>query len=369
MLTITAARAPNGARNSLYPDGPTSIKGTSAFGVYFWGTDDGDSFGVYTDGSENFGAGNVANQTFAIFNGTNGAPIPVTATYGNDFAGVNPTTPPLYFTGDSHSGTASAEIAIDTAGTKYFFANLGGATKCLISWVAKVPVGKFFPSGATEVESFGVNPAHVKPIWMSNVAWDGAGFAGRFDGTHSDIAAFVISGANFTVSTNDVGMPSYNLMTNAAWSWTEWVRFLIIIEAGADPAVDAGYVYSQVIAEGVSQYSDIDTPIVYENGTAPRNMGGVQIPGLTDNSVDGSQELYDRIYVNYSADSSPVATRVEIGNAATYSACTNLQLMPLTAWDTENITGINYLGTLGAVSGKYLYVTLSDNTQLDAIAL
>src|SRR5690606_24632222 len=64
--------------------------------------------------------------------------------------------------------------------------------------------------------------------------------------------------------------------------------------------------------------------------------------------------------------SATTRARVEIGNAATYAACTHLELQPVREanWSDDTLGDVLVNpGALGSLAGKYLYVTKADGTR------
>ena len=68
---------------------------------------------------------------------------------------------------------------------------------------------------------------------------------------------------------------------------------------------------------------------------------------------------YDDVYV---ATGDGARARVEMGNASTYSASTNLALITPTAWGDTSITATVRQGQFDAEDSAYLYVVHADGT-------
>lgn len=78
----------------------------------------------------------------------------------------------------------------------------------------------------------------------------------------------------------------------------------------------------------------------------------VNIPGYARENAN-SHGTYDDIYI---AVGDGAQARVEIGEAATYSACTKLSIISPTSWTTDSITATVYSGA-NQLGTAYLYVT------------
>jgi len=75
--------------------------------------------------------------------------------------------------------------------------------------------------------------------------------------------------------------------------------------------------------------------------------------------TDGSVAFFDD---TYSASGVNCRARVEIGNAPTYSACTNLSVCPPTSWSDTSIDVKLNFGSLDMSGPLYMYVIKADGT-------
>lgn len=81
------------------------------------------------------------------------------------------------------------------------------------------------------------------------------------------------------------------------------------------------------------------------------------LDGVDINGTDNAYYVYlDHLYI----DDTPV--RVELGDASTYSACTQRVICPASSWSTTSITAKAYTGRWTTGATVYAYVVGSDNT-------
>jgi hypothetical protein len=73
---------------------------------------------------------------------------------------------------------------------------------------------------------------------------------------------------------------------------------------------------------------------------------------------------WDEIYID------STQARVEVGNASTWSGCTQREIQIPSAWSSSSITITSNKGSFGSFSGKYLYVVdSSGNVNANGYAL
>lgn len=88
------------------------------------------------------------------------------------------------------------------------------------------------------------------------------------------------------------------------------------------------------------------------------NFNAIQCIGWDterDNEITAIDVWWDDIYFDGSA------SRVMIGDASTYSACTHFEMQPPTAWANDSITVTLNRGSFGATDTAYIYVFDSAN--------
>ena len=101
------------------------------------------------------------------------------------------------------------------------------------------------------------------------------------------------------------------------------------------------------------------------DGLPPYEFNSVNINGWIRSSTGGSDgngtdisTLYDDIYVAWG---DYAAARIELGNAATYAACTDLAICESLSWADGSLSVKVREGGLILASATWLYVTLPDN--------
>jgi len=99
-----------------------------------------------------------------------------------------------------------------------------------------------------------------------------------------------------------------------------------------------------------------DTGRTIDDGTTGWQY--IHFPGY--GRPDANSNLYyDDIYI---ATGTGARARVEIGNNATYTSCTNLAVCTPTSWGDTSITATVRTGSFGTTGTAYLYVTDSDGS-------
>jgi len=138
---------------------------------------------------------------------------------------------------------------------------------------------------------------------------------------------------------------------------TSWVK------AGDIPNVDAGDLYFQVANAEAAIFEDVSNPVIFANGTPPNGWTQLNIGGWARERTTqgGVKVLYDDVYVAWGANS---AARVELGNASTYAACTDLAVCDRTSWSSNEIIANCREGGLNLANPTWLYVITSDNTTI-----
>ena len=84
----------------------------------------------------------------------------------------------------------------------------------------------------------------------------------------------------------------------------------------------------------------------------------MNVPGNVEIATS-PHPLYDDVYI---ATGDNAMARVEIGNASTYAACTNLAIITPTSWSASSIAATVRSGSFAANASAYLYVIDSSNT-------
>jgi hypothetical protein len=261
---------------------------------------------------------------------------------------------PVYSNAQKVSGNLSALMVGGANGDYYnrLIAAIPSATQVFVSswmWIDYMPV----------VPGLGVN---WKSIWMMDTGTadkdlliplylGGAGSqTGSFTGEY---------GGNWLNPYADYSGPT---LTTGHWLRT-WIF--------ADGTSDGKYVQSwELTSSGVVQdaTSANSNPNVCGNGPWFNFTGGssswqtIYFNGyMPDGYTQGqnSHAHFDDIYI---ATGPNAMARVEIGNASTYKACTNLTIVTPTSWSASSITATVRQGSFGSSGSAYLYVLDASGT-------
>jgi hypothetical protein len=125
-----------------------------------------------------------------------------------------------------------------------------------------------------------------------------------------------------------------------------WIRVSVAIRN----AVSGGYIWNQEVSANGNRIQLNQTNISTAHLTDPWNILSLPGFGRQDNTAAA---YYDDVYV---ATGSSARARIEIGNASTYSASTNLALLTPTAWSAGSISATVRDGSFASGSTAYLYV-------------
>lgn len=121
-----------------------------------------------------------------------------------------------------------------------------------------------------------------------------------------------------------------------------WVRVSALIKFGhPDPITDNGYMWFEAMngaqpasrntwggVEAANGVSGVGTIMASARSYVPRRFGGIKIPGWSDGQtgVKQCEMFHTDFYCSYGDNGDHAAARVEIGNAATWGACTKRAL-------------------------------------------
>jgi len=336
-----------GSVTPVLGNGITSVTGTIADGQ------------TLTIAGLGFGADGPSNYNFNDFSGgTDG----IEATTSNtNFDEISPFWPPL-FTTDSRSGSLASRFFRQKNGGDLAYAasiqtvNLGAVTEVFKSFAVKVPAGKYFPGA-------GGGNAGTNADYSTSSSWKMDWLLGPDSATNDLITATHIGHGQWVSGGNDLG----NLEALGAdptwWKWNAWNRMTQWAKAGAIPQTNAGNLYTQ-IANGVDAITEFSsTPVIFATGQAPYVWNDYHINGWSnsDGSNNANVELiYDDCYIAWGDNS---AARVELGNAATYTACTDLAICETSNanWSNGTLTTTAREGGLNLAANTWLFVTLPDN--------
>ncbi len=230
------------------------------------------------------------------------------------------------------------------------------ASEVYTSFVGYVPDGYKFPL-ATEEEQM---QAAIKVMWMMN-GGDGYNKPEKSD--------YWTAAAKYRVASNDSNGPStFDTSGDAGWAWDVPVRWGFWAKGngteriGSDGMFQATNGQEQVYTR-YKDYKPWFTDAHAQHQWDRINVVGYVVSGASFD--EGHNFVMDDIYV---ATGPNAAARVEIGNAATYGACTMLTLVttgaPGDVWTSTSITATIREGgfTLDQLRNGYLYITAGDGT-------
>ncbi|MEF3692164.1 MAG: hypothetical protein V3574_03890 [Candidatus Moraniibacteriota bacterium] len=125
-----------------------------------------------------------------------------------------------------------------------------------------------------------------------------------------------------------------------------WVRVSVAMKN----AVSGGYIWNQEVSSSGNIIQLNQTGISTAHLTDPWNILSLPGFGRQDNTA---AVYYDDVYV---ATGASARARIEIGNASTYNASTNLALLTPTSWGASSISATVRGGSFTGGNNAYLYV-------------
>ena len=144
------------------------------------------------------------------------------------------------------------------------------------------------------------------------------------------------------------GGPNYNFGLVKG----QWRRVTVALRN----ATSGAFVWQQEVGIGRHEVIVNETNVVTAHSDDPWNF--VAVPGF-GREDSNSLVFTDDVYV---ATGDGARARVEIGNASTYTASTNLALITPTAWGDTSITATVRQGSFSDEESAYLYVVHADGT-------
>lgn len=349
----------DGKYYEAYPAGNAPFGGGNA--ALGWsapsGLSQGSSISLTTDGANPFGTG-PTNVFYEDYSGvTVGTEV---TTLNSNYDSVSDFVRAIGDSDARSGGVAASTFQQHSTVLDYRSASanvdLTSATEVFLSYAVKVPSGSNFPGN--DGGSSGTNADYsTDSSWKTSWLYDGA--------TNNDdlVTPSHVGGGIWHHAGNDLGVLKNWGTDPTWWSWGNWNRLTTWVKAGATPNVDAGNLYFQVANGTGSIFEDSSTPVVFASGTAPYqfvtwNAHGWQRDRATLGNV---KTLYDTVYAAWGANS---AARVELGDNATYSSCTDLHVQHVTPlnWATGQIDwNIDY-GPFSQSQDLWLHVTREDNS-------
>jgi hypothetical protein len=258
--------------------------------------------------------------------------------------------PPVY-TNVFHHGGSQAFMASsdpDVEAGNYGKINLPGVTELFVAFWCMVPVGDDWPG---EHSPLGVGMDNWKITWFDkNNTWGGAGdndlmlpvkLAGNSWYVEGNTAVYVHENPPYG---NGTLYPTYPDMRKGTWK-----RFW--------------YWYQGDVANGNVRFYNLESSGVetlIDDSGVPTILAGDTFNYLSINAYTRKQDknytarqLFDDVYVATGANAQ---ARVEIGDASTYAACTNLTIATVTYWSASSITATVRSGSFTDLGSAYLYV-------------
>lgn len=285
-----------------------------------------------------FGTG-PAHSVFDAFSAL--APGVVITTANSRFSTVDAYTPPVTAL-DSRSPGCSIEGFVrhsmfndgDAAAWRSAEAHhdFTATHEVFISYAVKVPIGFRSPGTAAPM-------AHGQ--WSGDSSWKMNWLLLKNGGAvKNDICLPThVSAGVIHEGGNDISPALKNHGANPAWwKWGQWNRITRYIKADPiNPATANGLLWMHHIAGGTQYSESVIAPIMAAAELPAQGWDSFHIPGWARESAyrDGNagarsgvdvKTLYDDIYL---ATGAGACARVELGDAATYSACTKLAICEL----------------------------------------
>lgn len=221
----------------------------------------------------------------------------------------------------------------------------------LFSWWQFIPPDRDVP-GTNNVDG-----ANWKWFWMGDRhdGWPmGSDYAGQQHyGFNQDGSTYGIQGP---VLGHDEGSPA---RYDCGWYENDslfrkgtWMRVTMVMKNAAS----GGSIWQQEVSSAGHVVQFNVSNIVTAHADDPWNL--LFLPGY-GRGDSNAVAYYDDVYV---ATGDGARARVEMGNASTYSASTNLALITPTAWGDTSITATVRQGQFDAEEAAYLYVVHADGS-------
>jgi hypothetical protein len=276
------------------------------------------------------GSGFGTGPTVVLFDdfelGTNGNSIGATAQVGtwNDVVGTNI---PKYSNTNKISGSLSVRMDMSADYLEYIEASLGSVTKLFVSWWLFLPATDNYPGDP-------ISSRNWKQLWIQGSS------------TVDDdlVVPTFLPDDTYEINGND-GL--YDEYVGMSFSKGSWKRLWTYIYGGSS---SNGIVkLYELTGSGVNALVEDSNVTVLKSGGA---FEKVRVNGYARQTAT-CHPTFDDIYI---ATGDHAQARVEIGNAATYAASTNLTMVTPTSWGATSIVGVVRQGSFSD-GGAYLYVT------------
>lgn len=143
------------------------------------------------------------------------------------------------------------------------------------------------------------------------------------------------------------------------WSWSEWMRYSFWVKADlTDADVNAGDAYYQVVTlgHGMEEGATSGEPVF--NGSNSETVNFAQFNAFFQPSEEAMTFFMDDFYL---ATGAGAAARVEIGNNATYSSCSDLAMCTINSWSNTSISCTLRAGAFADFTNLYIHIHDADN--------
>lgn len=274
--------------------------------------------------------------------------------YGNDYH-------PTYSTNESNSGSKAFRCNHNEAydcGTDGTSANvqLTKSTDFYFSYWIKIPSGQAIP-GTTGCG----NSGNLKVWWLSTNGVYGSDYGLQIlgNGNPSDTVALgpIDGGENRCAGSYGQGSCAGQGYVSTPFTRGRWMRMEFYIHGATD---NTGAVYGWLMDSSTARYTWQSYPTGDNTLDDADGWGHLHFHGFARKDSNANT-YYDDIYI---ATGSGARARVEIGNASTYAACTNLAVCTPTSWGDTSIAATVRQGSFSAGTA-YLFVVDSDGAVSD----
>jgi hypothetical protein len=234
---------------------------------------------------------------------------------------------PAYSNTTKVSGSLAMRSDMSNYWLEYAQAMLpSGTTQLFYSFWMYIPSGDSYPGEGTSALT------NWKIVWLS-------------DGKSPEISDFmplVLLDSGFITASNLSAYANSNSYPNFSFSKGSWKRAW----AWVDGANNHVYIW-ELLGSGVHQsLSDSGKQVLSGSTLSQFHLNGY------GRQTSNSHPMFDDVYIATGANA---MARIEIGNASTYSACTNLTVATPTNWSSSAITATVWNGSFANTSA-YLYV-------------
>lgn len=352
----------DGRRHSAYPSGNAPSGGTAALS---WVAPEGIAVGnrilLMSDGTHNLVL--PANSRFTGFSQSSAADGSTLQLGDTQFTSLT-TQVPKYST--VARGQGRSIDVYQTAGGNYSASGgetvlTGGATEVFLSYAVRIPSTSTMPEDAAGTWGPGEipNDSWFKMAWLLP---DGGA------GNRIDVCLPTLTGGPVArLSGNGMVHPPLENVSGTGpdwWQWDKWMRITVWLKAGADPDVDDGKQWFEVcntVDQASAHTYQSTTGALFAGLTEPHVWGQLNVPGWSDGSPTKQAEFfYTDIAIAWGASAS---ARLEVGNAATYGACTDKAVCkPVKRHSGRGLEFTIERGGISLSGDSWLYYTDGNNT-------